>query len=167
MDRDYTDMLLERLAASYPDLDLEAYQVTARLARLGLHLARRQEDVFGRFGLNRGEVGVLSALRVAGPPYRLTPTRLGRGLLLSSAGITSRIDRLERRGLIVRLPDPDDRRGVLIELTPPGAELVDAAVRANTESEAALVAGMTDREAETLQRLLRKLGSALELGGSL
>ena len=60
---------------------------------------------------------MLSALRLAGPPYRLTPTRLGRGLLLSSAGITSRLDRLERRELVVRLPDPDDRRGVLIELT--------------------------------------------------
>ena len=165
MERDFTDQMLLAISASYPDLDVTAYQVTARIARLGTHLARRQEEVFGRFGLNRGEVGVLSALRIAGPPYRLTPTRLGRGLMLSSAGVTSRIDRLERRGLIVRLPDPDDRRGVLIELTDRGAEQVDAAVRANTESEAQLLAGFSDRDIETLERLLRKLASRLESAG--
>ena len=167
MDHDLTDAMLDRLAATFPDLDLDHYHVTGRLARLGRLLADRQEEVFGRFGLNRGEVGVLSALRLAGPPYRLTPTRLGRGLLLSSAGITSRLDRLERRELVVRLPDPDDRRGVLIELTDKGAELVDAAIRANTESESELLADFNARDAETFARLLRRLSSALESRGGL
>jgi len=162
MQRDLMDQTLEGVSASYPDLDVSAYQVTGRLARLGLYLARRQEEVFGRFGLNRGEAGVLSALRSAGPPNRLTPTRLGRGLMLSSAGITSRLDRLERRRLLVRLPDPDDRRGVLIELTDRGGELVDAAVRANTESETQLLAGFNSREIDTLERLLRRLVATLE-----
>ena len=85
--------------------------------------------------------------------------------MLSSAGITSRVDRLERRGLIIRLPDPDDRRGVLIELTEHGRELVDAAIRANTESEAQLLDGFTGRERDTLQRLLRKLIATLEQPG--
>ena len=165
MDRDVTDLLLRGLAATYPDLDTDAYQVTARIARLGLHLARRQEEVFGRFGLNRGEVGLLSALRIAGAPHQLTPTRLGRSLMLSSAGVTSRVDRLERRGLVMRRPDPDDRRGVLIELTAAGAELVDAAIRANTDSEAQLVTGFTADEAETFQRLLRRLSASLEGSG--
>ena len=61
-----------------------------------------------------------------GPPHRLSPTRLGRGLMLSSAGVTSRIDRLERRRLVHRLPDPDDRRGVIVELTEEGARLDEA-----------------------------------------
>ena len=89
-----------------PDLDVGALQVTARLSRIGPLLARRQEEVFGRFGLGRGEVGALSALRVSGPPYRLSPTRLAKGLMLSSAGVTSRIDRLERRGFVRRLTTP-------------------------------------------------------------
>jgi DNA-binding MarR family transcriptional regulator len=110
--------------------------VTARLSRIGPLLARRQEEIFGRFGLNRGEVGALGALRIAGPPHQLSPTRLSKGLMLSSAGITSRIDRLERRGLVHRLPDPDDRRGVIIELTDRGLEVVDAAVAALTISDA-------------------------------
>ena len=72
---------------------------------------------------------MLSALRIAGPPHHLSPSRLGRGLMMSSAGVTSRTDRLERRALVRRLPDPHDRRGVIVELTDEGLEAVDAAVR--------------------------------------
>ena len=162
MERDATDRQLSALAATYPELEVGAYEVTARLARLGQYLARRQEEVFGRFGLNRGEVGVLAALRLAGSPFQLTPGRLGRGLMLSSAGVTSRLDRLERRGLVARHPDPDDRRGVLIELTDRGAELVDAAIAANTASEQQLLVGFDPADLDVLQRLLRTLAVALE-----
>src|SRR3954468_205352 len=136
---DLTDRLLSGWDDARPELAVGSLQVTARLSRIGPHLARRQEAVFGRFGLNRGEVGALSALRVAGPPHRLSPTRLAKGLMLSSAGITSRIDRLERRGFVTRLPDPNDRRGVIIELTPAGLEAVDAAVTALAASDRQLL----------------------------
>jgi DNA-binding MarR family transcriptional regulator len=163
MARDLTDRLIDRWTEIRPDLGVEGLQVTARLSRLGRHIALREEEIFGRFGLNRGEVGVLSALRIAGPPHRLSPTRLGRGLMLSSAGITSRLDRLERRGLLTRLPDPDDRRGVIVELTDAGRELVDAAVGANTVSERQLLARLESDEIATLEALLRKMLTGLEL----
>ena len=108
--RDFNDRLIDSATAVRQDLGVGGLQVTARLARIGRHVADREESVFSRYGLNRGEVGVLSALRIVGPPYRLSPTRLGKGLMLTSAGVTSRLDRLERRGLVTRLPDPDDRR---------------------------------------------------------
>src|SRR3954447_12920740 len=162
MTDDLTDRTLTGWGAARPDLDVRALKVTARLSRIGPHLARRQEAVFSRFGLNRGEVGALSALRIAGPPHRLSPTRLARGLMLSSAGITSRIDRLERRGLVRRLPDPDDRRGVIVELTDEGAKLVDAAVVAVAESDRQLLARLDADEMGQLQALLRKLLAALE-----
>jgi DNA-binding MarR family transcriptional regulator len=137
--------------------------VTARLSRIGPHLARRQDDVFSRFGLSRGEVGALSALRISGPPYRLSPTRLAKGLMLSSAGVTSRIDRLERRGFVRRLDDPDDRRGVIIELTDEGREVVDAAVAAIAISDRQLLERLDPQEVEQLEGLLRKLLALLEL----
>jgi DNA-binding MarR family transcriptional regulator len=124
---------------------------------------RRQEAVFGRFGLNRGEVGALSALRIAPPPHRLSPTRLAKGLMLSSAGVTSRIDRLERRGFVRRLADPDDRRGVIIELTDEGRDVVDAAVAALTVSDRQLMERFDPEEIATLEVLLRKLLAGLEL----
>ncbi len=162
MARDITDRVIESWMAVRPDLRVDALEVTARLSRVGRHIAMREEEVFGRYGLNRGEVGVLGALRVAGPAHRLSPTRLGKGLMLSSAGVTSRLDRLERRGLLRRLPDPDDRRGVIVELTDRGLELVDAAVAANTINEEQVLASLDADEIAMLERLLRKILAPLE-----
>jgi DNA-binding MarR family transcriptional regulator len=142
------------------------YQVTARLSRIGLHLAQHQEAVYGRFGLNRGEVGVLGILRIAGPPHQLSPTRLFRGLMMSSAGITSRLDRLESRGLVKRTRDPNDRRGILVELTDEGAKLLDEAVTADVATEGDLIACLSPHERETLASLLRKLLADLEPNAS-
>jgi DNA-binding MarR family transcriptional regulator len=83
--------------------------------------------------------------------------------MLSSAGVTSRVDRLERRGLVRRLDDPHDRRGVIIELTDDGLALVDAAVAANTESERQLLGRLEPDELQALEGLLRKLLAGLEL----
>ena len=162
MTDDFTDDLLAKWDSARPDIGVGALQVTARLARIGPLLARRQEAAFARFGLSRGEVGMLSALRTAGPPHRLSPTRLSHGLMLSSAGVTSRLDRLERRGFVRRLPDPDDRRGVIVELTDSGVEIVDVAVEANSASERKLMEPFDPQELEILEVLLRKLLAGLE-----
>lgn len=163
MSDDLTDRVLGGWRDALPELEVGPLEVTGRLSRIGPLLVRRQESVFSRFGLNRGEVGVLSALRIAGPPHRLSPTRLGRGLMLSSAGMTSRIDRLERRGLVRRLPDPDDRRGVIVELTDQGLEIVDAAVAALAISDRELLERFEPEELALLEGLLRKLLGGLEL----
>jgi DNA-binding MarR family transcriptional regulator len=160
---DTTDQVLTGWGEARPDIEVDALHVTSRLSRIGTHLARRQETVFGRFGLGRGEVGALSALRVSGPPYRLSPTHLAKGLMLSSAGVTSRIDRLERRGFVRRLPDPNDRRGVMIELTDEGLEAVDNAVVALTVSDRQLLGRLDPEEIVQLETILRKLLGGLEL----
>jgi len=163
MTNDLTDRTLDAWQQAQPDLETAGLQVTARLSRIGPLLARRQEGVFERFGLGRGEVGVLGALRIAGQPYQLSPTRMAKGLMLSSAGITSRIDRLERRGFVRRLPDPDDRRGAIIELTDHGLEIVDAAVAALSASDRELLGRMEPAELVQLEGLLRKFLAGLEI----
>jgi DNA-binding MarR family transcriptional regulator len=160
--QDWIERVVEGWSRLEPGLDFEAYLVTGRISRIATHIARRQEEVFGRYGLNRGEVGVLSALRTAGPPHRLSPTQLFKGLMLSSAGMTSRLDRLEARGLVARSSDPSDRRGILVDLTGEGLELVDAVVAANTEEEKHLVAGLSADDVGSLALLLRKLLGQLE-----
>ena len=162
MAEDWTDRLLSEWARQHPGADVELLQVTARISRIATHLDRRQEEAFARFGLTRGDLGVLSALRVVGPPHRLSPTQLFKGLLLSSAGITGRLDRLERRGFVRRTPDPDDRRGVLVDLTDAGMEVVDSAVAAYMESEQRLLGRFERDEIESLGGLLRRLLAELE-----
>lgn len=158
---DWTDNLLQAWAELAPGFRVEPYEVTARISRLALHIGRHQEQVFSGFGLNRGDMGVLSALRIGGSD-RLSPTRLFKGLMLSSAGITSRLDRLEQRGLVRRTRHPSDRRGVLVELTGEGRTLLDQAVRASAHAEGELVGGLEPDELRTLAALLKKMLSALE-----
>jgi DNA-binding MarR family transcriptional regulator len=158
---DWTDRLLSSWGVE-PWFEGGIYEVTARISRISLHIARKQEEVFGRFGLNRGDVGVLSALRFAGPSNQLSPTQLFKGLMISSAGITSRLDRLEKRGLVRRERHPNDRRGVLVELTDDGRRVLDEAVRANTAAERELIATLKPGEAAELATLLKKVLTGLE-----
>jgi DNA-binding MarR family transcriptional regulator len=161
-DKDWTDALLDRLADSHSRQEIEPYQVTARVSRIAQHLARRQEEAFGGFKLNRGEVGVLGALLLAGSARKLSPTQLFKGLMLSSAGITSRLDRLERRGYIQRTRHPTDRRGVLVALTDAGRHVLDQAVSADAAVERQLLSGLTRKDRAGLITLLKKLLAGLE-----
>ena len=160
--KDWTDQVLDRMASVRSRKEIEPYEVTARLSRIGLHISRLQDESFGQFGLNRGEVGVLGALLTAPDKHRLSPTQLFKGLMLSSAGITSRLDRLERRGYVKRVSDPDDRRGVLVELTDAGRKALEQAVGADASREHDLLASLTRQEQRALATLLKKLLSSLE-----
>jgi len=159
---DWTDDLLQSWSALQPGFEVGPYEVTARISRLALHIARNQEQVFGRFGLNRGDVGVLSALRIAGPPNHLSPTQLFKGLMLSSAGITSRLDRLERRGYVKRSRHPSDRRGVLVNLTVAGNKVLEQAVAADAAGEQELLSALTKEDRGALVLQLKKLLTGLE-----
>ena len=163
---DWTDMLLDRLASTRSRREIEAYQVTARISRASVYIARHQDEAFGRLGLNRGEVGVLGALMLGGSGQRLSPTQLFKGLMLSSAGITSRLDRLERRGYVKRTRHPTDRRGVLVELTDAGRKVLEQAIGEDAAGEPALLKGLTRDEQRALTRLLRKLLAGQEPPGS-
>ena len=162
MARDWTDTVVDQWASVRTRREMEPYEVTTRISRIDQHISRRQQETFSRFGLNRGEVGVLGALRFAGPKQQLSPTRLFKGLMLSSAGITNRLDRLERRGYVRRKPDPADRRGVLVELTEDGRAVLDQAVGANAGGEKALLTSLTRQEQKALAGLLKKLLAGLE-----
>ena len=162
LERDWVDNLVEQWSGLQPALPIDAYHVTGRIARIAARIAQRQDEIFARYGLNRGDVGVLSALVMARPPHTLSPTQLFRGLMLSSAGMTKRLDRLEKRGLVKRRPDPKDRRGVMIQLSESGRRLVAKAVAENTRTEAALLSGLSAKERRLLGDLLRTLLRQLE-----
>jgi DNA-binding MarR family transcriptional regulator len=113
--------------------------------------------LFAHFGLQAGEFDVLATLRRAGAPYALTPTALYEAAMISSGGMTSRLDRLERAGLIQRNPHPTDRRGALVALTAKGLALIDEALGAHVENEREVLRAMTAEEQSQLYRLLQKL----------
>lgn len=164
MERDSIDRLLDDWAREWPALDVAPTAVVGRLHRVARHWEQRVEQVFGRFGLVEGGFGVLAVLRRSGPPYRLSPTALAARLQISSGAMTNRIDRLEAAGLVARAPDPDDRRGVLVLLTPAGRDLIDRAAPVHLANERRLLEPLNADERRTLADLLRKLLLSLEGG---
>ena len=156
------DRILGQWAQERPDLDASPMGVFGRLSRAERLLGRSLAEASSRFGINRGEFDVLATLRRAGEPYALTPTELFRSMMLSSAAMTNRLDRLEERGLVRRSPDPDDRRGVRITLTEEGLDLIEGAVEAHVEAEEGLLGALSGEDRERLADLLRKLLFSME-----
>jgi DNA-binding MarR family transcriptional regulator len=156
-ERDGVDLILEQWQRERPDLDSSPIGVIGRISRLARELEQRLERVYREQGLEPGWHDVLATLRRSGPPYRLRPSEFTSALMLTSSGTTKRLDRLEQAGLIAREPDPDDRRGTLITLTPAGRKLIDTATVAHLENERRILSALTDADRKRLADLLRKL----------
>lgn len=155
--RDEVDELVEAWGQERPDLNLAPVEVFSRISRLARHLDLARRDAFTAAQVESWEFDVLAALRRAGPPYELSPGRLLRETLVTSGTMTNRVDRLTARGLVERLPDPHDRRGVLVRLTPEGKAAVDGAFEALLEAEQTFLADLPDRDRTRLAGLLRTL----------
>jgi len=155
--RDEVDELVEAWARERPDLDLAPVEVFSRISRLSRHLDLARRDAFTAAQVESWEFDVLAALRRAGPPYELSPGRLLRETLVTSGTMTNRVDRLVERGLVERLPDPHDRRGVLVRLTPEGKVAVDSAFERLLEAEVTFLTGLPVKDRGQLAGLLRTL----------
>lgn len=160
--RDHVDRILEQWHRERPDLDTTPMSVIARISRLSRILERRIAEVLEEHGLNESQFGVLAALRRAGPPYCLSPTALYSSLLISSGAMTNRLDRLTASGLVRRIPDPKDRRSMLVQLTPTGLRAIEQAIAAHTENEQLLLAPLSPAERRTMADLLRKFLAEFE-----
>lgn len=160
---DAVDAVVEAWARERPDLDLDAIAVAGRLGRLAIRLAPAQETVFTSFGLQKGEFDVLAALRRSGAPYTLRPSELSEMLMLTRAGMTNRLDRLEVAGLVERTLDPADRRSFRVRLTDKGYTTVEDAMTAHTANVTRLLSALDPDELGTLDGLLRTLLSSLEV----
>ncbi|KMW47340.1 MarR family transcriptional regulator [Ralstonia insidiosa] len=141
-----------------PDLDVGSMLLLGRLGEAALVIAReRLNPLFADFGLQPGEFDVLATLRRSGAPYALTPTALYDATMMSSGGMTNRIDRLQQAGWVERRPNPEDGRGTLVALTKAGFALIDKAVSAHVENQRAVLSVLTDAEQRQLAKLLAKL----------
>lgn len=158
---DGVDLILEQWQRERPDLDTSPIGVVGRISRLAREIEDRLEPVYAAHGLEPGWFDVLATLRRQGPPYRLRPTDFATTLMLTTSGTTKRLDRLEEARLIVRERDPDDRRGVLVALTPKGRSLVDRTVVDHMANERRILGALTRAEQRRLADLLRKLGLGL------
>lgn len=166
MMEDHVDRLRRLWTRELPDLNTEPMAILGRAFRLGNMIRPSIEATFAGFGLDRGEFDVISTLRRSGPPYRLTPTEMYALLMISSGGLTHRLDRLEKAGLIRREKSVKDGRSVQVALTDAGAALAEQAFRKDMASELAFLDPLDETERETLAGLLRKLILGIEARAS-
>lgn len=156
-DVDHVEGRRDQWRKELPGVDTIGMAILGR-ARLAAMMARGPiEEVFARYGLDTGEFDVLATLLRSGPPNRLRPTELYQSLMISSGGLTDRLGRLEKAGLIKRLPSKSDARSLLVELTSEGRKLAEQAFRDDMAVEAQLLKGLSDEERRQLARLLARL----------
>jgi DNA-binding MarR family transcriptional regulator len=157
---DHMDRMLDVWVREIPGLDRLTEGIVERIDSLARYFNHSMETTLAEFGLDRRTHRVLGRLRYQGSPYRLSAGQLADGMGLSSGAMTNRLDRLETAGLVRRLPDPDDRRGVLVEPTKAGHAAWDRATDTQARREALIASALTEEEREQLHSLMRRLMGA-------
>jgi DNA-binding MarR family transcriptional regulator len=160
--RDFVDWVIQRWSVERPELDVSSIAVVGRLLRIASLLEQRFERLCREHGFSFWAFTVLTALRRAGKPYRLTPGQLRSAGMVSAAAVTKRITRLEELGLVERLPDPADRRGTLVGLTQRGLDLIDRLSERYLEEERAAIAALDAEEQAAVAQLLKTVLLGLE-----
>jgi DNA-binding MarR family transcriptional regulator len=159
---DSMDFCVDDLLSRYPEIDPEVEGVVDRLGAIQKHATRIFDETLAGRDLSHGEYKLLLRLATRTADHRMSAGMLSRSLMLSSSAMTNRLDRLEAAGLVRRVPDAKDRRGVLVELTTKGEELIDDAVIAQAANDAAVLSALSKRELTALNGLLRKVLASLE-----
>ena len=158
---DAVDAIIAMWAREKPELDATPMGIVGRISRVSRLLDKELKDFFADYGLEFWEFDVLATLRRSGAPYKLSAGALLKTAMVTSGAITNRVDRMEAKGLVERVRDPGDRRGVRIRLTPAGLELIDKLVPLHVANERRLLADLTADDSGTLADLLRILATGL------
>lgn len=160
---DHVDRFLDEIKDELPpDLDLDVEGIVDRISGIGRRIKKALDETLAESGLSHTDWRLLSALRWAGSPYQRSAGELAKIVELSSGAMTSRLDQLEQRGLVRRLRDPDDRRGVLVEPTDEGKRVWEGTIGVQAQKETMIAAALNDREKKQLNDLLRKVMLAVE-----
>lgn len=158
---DDVDGFRAQRAAENPGVNTEPMAIFGRINRIARRMAPHMEALFAGYDLERGEFDVLATLQRSGPPYTQSPTDLYRSLMITSGGLTHRLNLLEGRGYVARAPSSDDGRSLLVQLTPKGLKKVAAAFVEDMRLEQSWLAGLSIQERETLASLLRRLYASI------
>lgn len=152
-----------------PDIDCSGKAVIGRILHLQETILRAVNAALASHSIRYPDYAVLATLRVAGEPYRMSPTRLQATMLFTSGGVSNLLRRVEKKGLVRRLADPADGRGVLVELTQKGLVLAEAAMADHAAVERRLCGMLSKDEQDILAALLSRmilLNGAADLSSS-
>lgn len=159
--RDAVDRILDEWGRQRPDLDPSPMGVFGRVARIAALKRAHLTELSSRYGLTPASFDVLANLRRSEPPHSKTPTELAASSMMSTGGMTFRVDKLEAAGLVQRSPSRADRRVVEVKLTPEGKQLMDIVIAEHLQAEEELLRGLSRSERDTLAKLLSNVEAGL------
>lgn len=159
---DYVDHVIEQWKAEDPQLDTSPLHIFGRIHRLYLMYNQAISETFEEYGINPAGFDVLASLKRAGANHSLTPSQLAEYALVTSGGISLRLNRLEEAGLVERIREETDRRSVHVQLTEKGSSLISKVAKVHFEREAEMLEQLSAEEVEQLAELLRKLGRSVK-----
>ncbi|MFF1572380.1 MarR family winged helix-turn-helix transcriptional regulator [Leifsonia sp. NPDC058292] len=139
-----------------PDLDVGPQGVIGRLHRVAEHLTAELQSVYAEHGLGEGDFDVLATLRRAGEPFERSAGDLAQHTMITTGGMTKRIDRLQKAGLVTRRVDSDDGRSRVVALTDRGRETIDEAFAAHMRNERRLLDALDPADARRLEGILTR-----------
>jgi DNA-binding MarR family transcriptional regulator len=156
MSEDRVDRVISSWRRERPDIDVSSIAVLTRALLIGRHLEKARDRALRELGTDTPTLEVLATLRRSGAPYRLRTNEIEAATSVTAGAISQRLDRLEARGFVKRERDAGDRRVIHVGLTKKGRDLIDAVVAGLMQREDVLLTPLTERERETLERLLRR-----------
>ena len=159
---DSVDFCTTDILSRYPSIDPDVEGIVDRLSTIQKHATKLFEKALSSCGLSHGEYRLLLRLATRTDDHKMSAGRLSSMLMLSSGAMTNRLDRMEAAGLVRRVPDPNDRRGVLVEMTDKGEKVLDQAVLESAKEDAEMVETLSGKEKAQLNQLLRKVLEHLE-----
>lgn len=159
MAEDWTDRHVTRWRDHWLDLDFDEQVEAAfvRVGRIARYLRQAKQRAVAEVGLTDFEYDTLHVLMIRDTPGSASPTELAAELGVSGAGMTGRLDGLERAGWIRRIPSVEDRRRVIVEVTKAGITIWRRAMDIRGDAENDLAGALSERELATLNRLLKKV----------
>lgn len=155
--RDHIDFVISQWESTLPQLDASSMKIFGRMLRLIKHLDKKRSLALEEFGLHEGEFDVLATLRRAGHPCCLSPTQLYKALLVTSGAMTNRLNRLEQEGWIERIPDPGDKRSMLVSLTSKGQQQIESALSVHISTQEEILSNLSAVQRCELEALLKTL----------
>lgn len=157
-DEKMIDDILVQWRRERPDLDPTSMAVCGDVLRTAEVIRQGILVNISTYKLDFPQFDVIMTLRRQGAGETLSPSHLAKEMMLSTSAMTNRLDRLEKRGFIERIVDPNDRRGLKIALTQEGFALADEIVESHVKTEDVMLEKLSADEALTLRELLRKIG---------
>ena len=155
------ESLIQAWEGERPEIPMGSLRVSLPLRRALQHAEAQRSKVLAKHGVSAATLDLLVALRRSGKPYVSTPSELGRLLVLSSGGVSQRLERLEREGLVERQVSVADRRVVYVHLTEAGLQTLDRLIEEYMAHEEQMLSGLSARQASLLGQLLLRLDASI------